>query len=74
VDFSTETDYGAIARAFGFKSARIADPAALEGAIHTAFADGGPYFLDVLTAPPMIETPPVVAWEMAAASRPSGDD
>ena len=73
VDFSTETDYGAIARAFGFKSARVADPADLEGALRTAFADGGPYFLDILTAPPMDKTPPVAAWE-AAAAHATGDD
>ncbi len=74
VDFSTETDYCAIARAFGFTSARVADPADLERAIQAAFADGGPYFLDVLTAPPMEETPPVAAWEAAVATRTSGDD
>jgi acetolactate synthase I/II/III large subunit len=74
VDFSTETDYGAIARAFGFKSARVADPHDLESALHTAFADGGPYFLDVLTAPPMTETPPVAAWQAAVAAGAPGDD
>ncbi|MGI8858289.1 MAG: thiamine pyrophosphate-binding protein [Thermomicrobiales bacterium] len=74
VDFSTETDYGAIARAFGFKSARVADPNDLEGALQTAFADGGPYFLDVLTAPPMAETPPVAAWQAAVAAGAPGDD
>lgn len=74
VDFSTETDYGAIARAFGFKSARVADPNDLEGAMRTALADGGPYFLDVLTAPPMEETPPVAAWQQAVAAGTPGDD
>jgi acetolactate synthase-1/2/3 large subunit len=74
VDFSTETDYCAIARAFGFRAARVSDPAALDSALRTAFADGGPYFLDVLTAPPMTETPPVASWEAAAMAAPSGDD
>jgi acetolactate synthase I/II/III large subunit len=74
VDFSTETDYGAIARAFGFKSARVADPNDLERALQAAFADGGPYFLDLLTAPPMVETPPVAAWQAAAAAGAPGDD
>lgn len=74
VDFSTETDYGAVARAFGFKSARIADPHDLEGALRIAFADGGPYFLDILTAPPMEETPPVAAWQAAVAAGAPGDD
>ena len=73
VDFSTETDYGAIARGFGMRSARVEDPTGLERALHTALADGGPYFLDVLTAPPMVETPPVASWEEAAAPAP-GDD
>lgn len=74
VDFSTETDHGAIARAFGFKSARVADPNALECALQTAFADGSPYFLDILTAPPMDETPPVAAWQAAVAAGAPGDD
>ncbi len=73
VDFSTETDYSAIARGFGLKSARVADPADLGRALQTAFADGGPYFLDVLTASPMEKTPPVALWEAAVAAGAPGD-
>ena len=73
VDFSTATDYCAIARAFGMKAARVDDPASLDRALQTALADGGPYFLDVLTAPPMVETPPVAAWQAAVATA-AGDN
>ncbi len=69
VDFSTETDHAAIARGFGLKSERVTDPALLERAIQNAFANGGPCFLDVCTAPPMMQTPPVSAWEDAVAAQ-----
>lgn len=69
VDFSTTTDHPAIARAFGMNAARVTDPALLERAIQDALADGGPSFLDITTAPPMTQTPPVAAWEDAVAAR-----
>ncbi len=73
VDFSTDTDHAAIARAFGLRAATVTDPADLAGAIQHALADGGPQFLDVRTAPPMTETPPVAAWEDAVAAGKGGD-
>lgn len=66
-------DYAAIARGFGFRSRQVTDPGELERAMQDAFADGGPYFLDVVTESQITETPPVAAWQEAEAKRRSGD-
>jgi len=68
VDFNS-VDYAAIARGFGFRAARVTDPADVESALAAALADGGPYFLDVETEAQMTETPPVAGWESAEAAR-----
>ena len=68
VDFDP-VDYAAIARGFGFRSRRVDDPTELRRAVAEAFADGGPYFLDVATESPLTETPPVAAWQSAEAER-----
>ena len=68
VDFNS-LDYAAIARGFGFRAERVTDPDRLERAMHDAFADGGPYFLDVVTESPLTATPPVAAWQAAEAQR-----
>ncbi len=68
VDFNP-VDYAAIARGFGFRAARVSDPGDVERAVQDALADGGPYFLDVVTESPMTETPPVAAWVAAEAAR-----
>jgi len=68
VDFNP-VDYAAIARGFGFQARRVADPAEVEGALAEALAAGGPSFLDLETASPMAETPPVAAWVEAAGRR-----
>lgn len=68
VDFNP-VDYPAIARGFGFRSCQVSDPADLESALAAALADGGPYFLDVVTEAQMTETPPVAGWEVAEAAR-----
>ena len=39
----------------------------VERAVQDALADGGPYFLDVVTESPVTETPPVAAWTAAEA-------
>lgn len=69
VDFNP-VDYAAIARGFGFRAAQVTDPDQVERALNTALADGGPYFLDVVTESPVTETPPVAAWTAAEAARP----
>ena len=43
-------DFVALARAFGWSSARVSDPAALEQALATCLNADGPYFLDVTVA------------------------
>lgn len=68
VDFNP-VDYAAIVRGFGFRAAQVSDPDDVERAMQVALADGGPYFLDVLTESPITETPPVAAWVAAEAAR-----
>ena len=68
VDFNP-VDYVAISRGFGFRGRQVVDPAEVRPALAEAFADGGPYFLDVVTESPVTETPPVAAWQAAEASR-----
>lgn len=68
VDFN-RVDYAAIARGFGLRAAQVSDPQDVERAIHDALADGGPYFLDIVTESPVTETPPVAAWMAAEAQR-----
>lgn len=70
VDFNP-IDYAAIARGFGFRARRVVDPAEVDGAVAEALADGGPYFLDIETASPLVETPPVAAWVEAVARQPA---
>ncbi|HEU5431927.1 MAG TPA: thiamine pyrophosphate-binding protein [Thermomicrobiales bacterium] len=64
VDFEP-VDYAAIARGFGLRSRQVTDPADVERAIRDALADGGAYFLDIVTESPVTETPPVAAWQDA---------
>ncbi len=68
VDFNP-VDYAAIARGFGFRADQVTDPGQVERAVRDALADGGPYFLDVVTESPVTETPPVAAWTAAEAAR-----
>ncbi len=68
VDFNP-VDYAAIARGFGFRAAQVTEPDGVERAVREAVADGGPYFLDVVTESPVTETPPVSAWTAAEANR-----
>ncbi len=68
VDFDP-VDYAAIARGFGFRARQVTEPEEVERAVAEALADGGPYFLDVVTESPISETPPVAAWQEAEAER-----
>ena len=68
VDFNP-VDYAAIARGFGFRARQVVDPDDVTAAIQQALADGGPYFLDIVTESPVTETPPVAAWTAAEADR-----
>ncbi len=71
VDFEP-VDYAVIARGFGLRARQVTDPADLEPALKEAFADGGPWFLDVVTESQITETPPVAAWIAAEAERTVG--
>jgi acetolactate synthase-1/2/3 large subunit len=71
VDFSADTDYAAIARAFGLQGLRIEAPADLEPALGDALAGGRPTFIDVRTESEVTETPPVEKWLQAAAQQAS---
>ena len=68
VDFNP-VDYAAIARGFGFRARRALDAEDVRPAIAEALADGGPFYLDVVTASPIAETPPVAAWTAAEAAK-----
>ena len=68
VDFNP-VDYAAIARGFGFRAAHVTDPGDVEHAMREALADGGPYFLDLVTESPITETPPVAAWTAVESGR-----
>ena len=68
VDFNP-VDYAAIARGFGLRARQVVDPNDVASAVREALADGGPYFLDVMTESPVTETPPVAAWTAAERER-----
>jgi acetolactate synthase-1/2/3 large subunit len=68
VDFNP-VDYAAIARGFGLRARQVVDPDDVEPALREALADGGPYFVDIVTESPVTETPPVAAWTEAEAVR-----
>ena len=68
VDFNP-VDYATIARGFGLRARQVVDPDDVEFAIGEALADGGPYFLDIVTESPVTETPPVAAWTAAETQR-----
>ena len=64
-------DFAAVATALGITGIRVTDPAALDDAVHRAFATPGPVLLDVLTNPDEIAVPakPTVeqGWGFAVA-------
>lgn len=67
VDFSTDTDYVAIARGFGLRGVRVEGPEALEPVLQEALSDDRPTFIDVVTESEVTETPPVHKWLQDAA-------
>lgn len=67
VDFSADTDYAGIARAFGLDGLRVDDGAALEGTLTKALASGRPTFIEVHSESELTEVPPVEKWLQAAA-------
>jgi acetolactate synthase-1/2/3 large subunit len=71
VDFNP-VDYAGIARGFGLAAKQVVDPAEIKPAIQEALADGRPYFLDIVTASQITETPPVASWTEAEARKAAG--
>ena len=69
VDFSADTDYAGIARAFGLDGQRVDDGAQLESALSKALASGRPTFLEVNSESELTEVPPVEKWLQAAAAQ-----
>lgn len=61
VDF-TRTDHAAVAAAYGVKSWRVEDPAALEGVLKQAVAHDGPTLVDVIAEPLQDAAAPVSEW------------
>jgi len=62
VDFSAETDYVGVARAFGIDGVRVEDPAKIAPAIKEGLSEPRPYFIDIVTASEEVEPPPVPDW------------
>lgn len=61
VDFG-RVDQAAVAAAYGVKSWRVEDPAALEGVLREAIAHDGPTLVDVITQPLEEAAAPVRRW------------
>lgn len=61
VDFSA-TDHARVAAAYGLKSWRVENPAALETALAKALADDGPTLVDIVTQPLHEAAAPVSEW------------
>ena len=61
VDFN-RTDHAAVAAAFGVKSWRVEDPAALDGVLREAIAHDGPTLVDVIAQPLQDAEAPVSEW------------
>lgn len=56
-------DYGAIAKAIGFHSARVEQPGELADAVSAAFAHDGPALVDIVTDPRALSLPPAITGE-----------
>jgi acetolactate synthase-1/2/3 large subunit len=61
VDFG-QTDHARVAEAFGVRSWRVTEPAALAGALREALAHGGPSLVDIVCQPLHEARAPVSEW------------
>ncbi len=71
VDFSSDTNYAAIARGFGLQAIEVEDVRDIGAAINQGLKTPGPVFIDIKTLSALEETPPVAAWEKEVAKRVS---
>lgn len=62
VDFSSTTDYVAIAKAFGIDGVQVTDPQEIDAAIRQGLAEPRPFFIDIVTASEEETPPPVPDW------------
>ena len=70
VDFSSDTNYAAIAQGFGLRAARIEHPGELGAALRQALSSEEATFLDIVTESEVTHAPPVAAWQQVLAGRP----
>jgi acetolactate synthase-1/2/3 large subunit len=61
VDFN-RTDHAKVAAAFGVRSSRVEDPAALQGVLRKAIEAGEPTLVDVICQPLQEARAPVSEW------------
>ncbi|MEZ5174968.1 MAG: thiamine pyrophosphate-binding protein [Acidimicrobiia bacterium] len=62
VDFSAQTDYVGVARAFGIDGIRVTHPDEIDTAIKEGLAEPRPFFIDIVTASEEETPPPVPDW------------
>ena len=72
VDFSSDTDHAAIARAFGLRGVRVEDPEDVTPALREALSADHPTFIDVVTEYEAAEMPPVEKFERYRAHKEKG--
>ncbi|MBI5878207.1 MAG: thiamine pyrophosphate-binding protein [Chloroflexi bacterium] len=68
VDFLRQ-DCAAIARGFGWLGIRVEDPRDFEPALQEGLSASTPAFIDVVSADQILETPPVIGWQVAEQRR-----
>jgi acetolactate synthase-1/2/3 large subunit len=66
----SQTDYGAIATAFGLKGIRVETADQLEKAFDQAFAHDGPVFLDLVVESVADRLPPLFSWLRKTGANP----
>ncbi len=69
VDFSTDTDYAAIARAFGLHGVHVDNPNEFEATFQAALKSDRPTFINVVSESEVTEMPPVHKWLQTIAER-----
>lgn len=67
VDMCEPLDYVRIADGFGLPGLRVEQPGELRPAMETALNYGGPFFVEIITAPEHEVLPPVAPWKRVAA-------
>jgi acetolactate synthase-1/2/3 large subunit len=66
VDFTEPVNYLRVAEGFGLRGTQINEPGQIGGALKEALAYGGPFFIEINTAPEHEVIPPVAPWQRRA--------